>query len=249
MPASSEPIQKVTLVDQIAGILRKEIFAGVFAPRGPFPSEKELAERFGASRITIRAALQALAKEDLIQISHGKGNIINNFREVAGVEVFPELLVAYPEGLITNEAIESYVRQLLWLHGEIFEAAAGKAKPDHARLLLDIVDEFSKELGPPAAREVQARYMRQLLAISGNIFLMMSYNTLYKASLRYLGYGFRDEINYPNKDYHNLFSILTEAICARNLAGVRECAKAIRPVAEADIRRLLEVIRRTAGQA
>ena len=86
--ANVEPLKKISLVDQMVLTLRKEIIARKYPADGPFPSEKELTLRFGTSRHTVRSALQALAKEGLIEIAHGKGNIVKDFRMTVGIDVF-----------------------------------------------------------------------------------------------------------------------------------------------------------------
>jgi DNA-binding GntR family transcriptional regulator len=54
---STEIIKKVSLVEQIALQLRKEILTLVFPPDSEFPSEKALSLRFGTSHMTVRGAL------------------------------------------------------------------------------------------------------------------------------------------------------------------------------------------------
>ncbi|MCC7349981.1 MAG: GntR family transcriptional regulator [Phycisphaerales bacterium] len=61
----------------MADSLRREILAGVFAPRQQMPTEQQLCERFGASRITIRHALQILEEELLVLRRQGSGTFVS----------------------------------------------------------------------------------------------------------------------------------------------------------------------------
>lgn len=66
-----------SLYSQIAGRLREEISAGRFEPSGRFPSEAEIGQRFGVSRVTVRLALDELDREGLIERRKGKGTYLS----------------------------------------------------------------------------------------------------------------------------------------------------------------------------
>ena len=53
--------------------IKSNIFAGKLTPGNRLPSEKELAEQFGLSRITVRDALRILESQGLITIKVGAG--------------------------------------------------------------------------------------------------------------------------------------------------------------------------------
>lgn len=66
----------VALYRQIAGQLRAEIAGGAFEPTGRLPSEAGIAGRFAVSRVTVRLALDALEREELIDRRKGKGTFV-----------------------------------------------------------------------------------------------------------------------------------------------------------------------------
>ncbi|MFF0298067.1 GntR family transcriptional regulator [Kitasatospora sp. NPDC004614] len=74
---SSQP-----LYHRIADVLRGEISSGVLAPADRLPSERDLCDRFKASRNTVRSGLKVLVSEGLIAPSQGLGY------EVRSHEVF-----------------------------------------------------------------------------------------------------------------------------------------------------------------
>jgi GntR family transcriptional regulator len=53
--------------------LRDRITSGQFPPGSPLPSQRELADEFGVSVMTLRQALQLLTDEGLIETRHGSG--------------------------------------------------------------------------------------------------------------------------------------------------------------------------------
>jgi GntR family transcriptional regulator len=84
------------LYRQIAARLRDEIGSGLFEPSGRLPSEAEIGARFTVSRVTVRLALEELAKSGMIERRKGKGTY------VAGKEVRHELdtLRSFHESLV-----------------------------------------------------------------------------------------------------------------------------------------------------
>ncbi len=70
------------LYRQIAEILRDRIQSGVFEPGSRIPTEHELCDRFGVSRISIRQALAELANDHLLEKRQGSGTYVS--RATAG---------------------------------------------------------------------------------------------------------------------------------------------------------------------
>ena len=71
---------------QIARTLRREIQEGSLPPSGQLPSEKQMEERFEASRNTIRLALGMLRNQGLIISRPGRGHYVQ--------DVVPEIFYA-----------------------------------------------------------------------------------------------------------------------------------------------------------
>ena len=65
-----------SLGDRIAARLLDEIVAGGFAPGSPLPPEWELAEREGASRLTIREAVRILRQKSVVRVIRGRGTFV-----------------------------------------------------------------------------------------------------------------------------------------------------------------------------
>lgn len=63
----------VPLYIQLKELLQAAIEEGMFTPGSRLPSERELAQRYGVSRMTARQALQLLAQEGLTYSRVGKG--------------------------------------------------------------------------------------------------------------------------------------------------------------------------------
>jgi DNA-binding FadR family transcriptional regulator len=65
-----------SLGDQIAARLLDEIVDGRYPPGSPLPPEWELAEREGASRLTIREAVRILRQKSVVAVVRGRGTFV-----------------------------------------------------------------------------------------------------------------------------------------------------------------------------
>ncbi|HLX52206.1 MAG TPA: GntR family transcriptional regulator [Streptosporangiaceae bacterium] len=66
------------ITHQITNDLRRRISDGTYGPGALLPSEPELAQRYGVSRQTARAALKALEQEGLIVVHSTRGRTVRN---------------------------------------------------------------------------------------------------------------------------------------------------------------------------
>lgn len=64
------------LYQQVADRLRRKIAAGDYAVGAQLPSEEDLCQEFGVSRITVRAALAQLVDAHLLRRQRGKGTFV-----------------------------------------------------------------------------------------------------------------------------------------------------------------------------
>lgn len=70
------PGGRSTLYFEIMEFIRRQIREGRLKPGDRIPSERELAERFHASRMTVRHALNQLAWEGVIERQQGRGSFV-----------------------------------------------------------------------------------------------------------------------------------------------------------------------------
>jgi DNA-binding GntR family transcriptional regulator len=73
---SLDPTSSVPLYVQIQDYLKKQIKQDAFHAGSRLPSERELSETLGVSRMTVRQALHALTHENVIFSQTGKGYYI-----------------------------------------------------------------------------------------------------------------------------------------------------------------------------
>jgi len=68
-----EPIRKTRVAEEIADRIRMLILDGTLPPGQPLPAERQLAERFGVSRGSVRDAFRTLETIGLLVTRHGQG--------------------------------------------------------------------------------------------------------------------------------------------------------------------------------
>jgi len=69
----SERAARRTVADQVSIELQRMIVEGEIDPGQPLPSQRDIAETFGASRTSVREAIAALSAAGLVQVEHGRG--------------------------------------------------------------------------------------------------------------------------------------------------------------------------------
>jgi DNA-binding FadR family transcriptional regulator len=232
---NGEFVRKVSLVEQIALQLRKEILTLVFPPDSEFPSEKSLSLRFGTSHMTVRGALKILSQEGFIEIAHGKRNIVKDFKGSVGIDILPELLVAGPDGIVPPEGFAIFEKHVFWLYDQILLSAAEKAEPEDKPELRKRVRLFTKAEGLDQIWNTQIDLVREMLRISDNIVLMMYFNSYVKTHQKLLTLGMIKSTVYPVPDYQKTLYKVIDAICANDKEAVRKIIEQIRPIAKQDI--------------
>lgn len=71
-----DPDNRQPLYHQVQGAIREAIAVRALKPNDALPPERELAESFAVSRITIRKAISGLVSEGVLDTHHGSGSFV-----------------------------------------------------------------------------------------------------------------------------------------------------------------------------
>lgn len=99
--------------ERVSSWVREQIESGLLLENDQLPSENQLGERFGVSRITVRRALQTLESEGLIYRRQGLGSFVNDTRLHQGLEHLSDFVEDMeaaglsPESIVLQEGTES----------------------------------------------------------------------------------------------------------------------------------------------
>ncbi len=77
-------ISRVRPTEQVRLQLESAVRDGAFAPGERLPSERELAETFGVSRVSVREAVRWLVGVGLIRVHQGRGAFVVDRRSELG---------------------------------------------------------------------------------------------------------------------------------------------------------------------
>ena len=66
-----------SLAEGLADEIVNDILNGRYLPNSPLPSETELAEQTGVSRLTVREAVKALSAKQVVRVEQGRGTFVN----------------------------------------------------------------------------------------------------------------------------------------------------------------------------
>ena len=147
------------------------MLGGELPPDSVLPPERELAERIGVTRPTLREALQRLASEGWITIAHGKSTVVNDYSKSGGLGILRSVVQ------FTEEIPWDIVRGLLELRVVLVPAAAVETARRAPEVLLDHLH-GADELEDKAESYARFDWQLQCLLVgnSGNPILPLMFN-------------------------------------------------------------------------
>ncbi len=93
-----EAVNKRRISGEIADNLRKSILRGEIGAGEKLPAERELADKLGTNRNTLREAVRTLEAFRLVRVRQGEGVSATDFREEGGIALAPHFLTDSPPG-------------------------------------------------------------------------------------------------------------------------------------------------------
>jgi DNA-binding GntR family transcriptional regulator len=151
MPEDSRP--------SVTGALRTAILTGEYAPRQRLV-EIDLCERFGTSRFILRAALQELAAQGLVEFQRNRGARVRDVSLAEAIEITEVRILL--EGLLAARAAERVTKPDVAMLRKIVKDM--RAAVERAELLAysDLNASLHASIRDIAAHETTARLLRQL---------------------------------------------------------------------------------------
>jgi len=135
-----KPIDRSALSKQVFEQLKEEIIEKRYRPGEHLPPERELCEVLKVNRSAVREALKRLEQARLIEIRHGGGSIVLDFRTHAGFDLLGDLIVL--AGKINSIAIRSIFEFRSLICPEIARLAALRIQDSELSELLRIVEQI-----------------------------------------------------------------------------------------------------------
>jgi len=168
------------LAEHLADELVNDILSGTYPPHAPLPSETELAERTGVSRLTVREAIKALAAKSVVRVEQGRGTFVNPSDRWSVLD--PVLLIARSS---QGEDRLALPRKLIEARRVVEVAVAELAAERRSALDLEHMETALAAMRAAAAANDTATFVaadiafhQQVLDAAGNTFLASLFDPL-----------------------------------------------------------------------
>jgi DNA-binding FadR family transcriptional regulator len=182
-----EPVARRSLSDAVFAQLRDRIVAGELAAGEPLPGERDLCTALGVNRGALREALKRLDQARLVAVRHGGATEVRDFREHAGLDLLPELLVN-ERGTFDPEVVSAVIEMRSALAPDVARLAAGRAGPELAVALDAIVSQMEEVQGDAAAlQRLALDFWAELVRACGNLAYRLAFNSLRDCYARAMG--------------------------------------------------------------
>jgi GntR family transcriptional repressor for pyruvate dehydrogenase complex len=126
---------------EVIATIKGMILDGQLGPHQRLPSEKDLAERLGVSRPTIREAVRGLMSLNIVESRHGDGTYVTSLE--------PSLLAAPIDFLlrVDDQGLQALTEVRSVLESGAAEMAATKATAANIARFRELVEEYGASIG------------------------------------------------------------------------------------------------------
>lgn len=238
-------VERRSVPDEVTDQLADVIVAGDVPPGGQLPSERDLAERLGVSRPTVRAALTRLAASGLVETRQGGGSTVRDFRRHGGLDLLPRLLLG-PAGLDLRVVRDVVEARTLFGPQVAALAAGADADPDADGRLRAAADAVADGEGDAARQHAASAFWDELVDRGGSIVFRLLYNQLraaYEPALDALAGVLAVETDRPE-----LFAGLAASVVDGDRDGATERATSLLQLGEAALLAAIEDVQQATRQ-
>ncbi|MCA1990365.1 MAG: FadR family transcriptional regulator [Desulfarculus sp.] len=161
-------IKRKKAYEQVAQTIRRQVLSGQLSLGERLPSERDLAEQFGVSRVVVREAIRTLEMSGILRVQKG-----------AGGGTFVAAAYAKPlSGAITNLleggtiSLDHLFELRLMLEPPAAAQVAGRAGPEQVAELEEILAQAEQVVDDSETlREINLEFHRRLAVMTGNPLL------------------------------------------------------------------------------
>jgi DNA-binding FadR family transcriptional regulator len=170
-------VERQSVADQVFGQLLDAILSGEQPAGSVLPSERDLAATAGVNRQAVREALQRLRQMDLIEIVHGGGATVLDWRSSAGLALLPILV---GEGRAIEPGVARSIMELRQIIGAHAARACADRDPAGVSTQLDrcVAEMAAIESDPLLWGTVGFRFWDAIVNGADNIAYRLAFNTL-----------------------------------------------------------------------
>jgi DNA-binding FadR family transcriptional regulator len=145
--------------------LRRQILSGALTPGERLPGERELANRYGTNRNTLREAVRRLEQARLVTVRHGQGVTVADFRRTGTMELLAPLLEASDDLVELGQIVQDILPARLLVLEFAGRLAVRRADRTDIERLRDITDLIVSATGTDDANVIAKGFQRWLEAL------------------------------------------------------------------------------------
>jgi GntR family transcriptional repressor for pyruvate dehydrogenase complex len=160
-----QAIKHQKIYQQVVERIQNMLLEGSLEKGDRLPSERELSEKFGVSRSSVREALRALEIIGIVESRQGGGNYI---RSVFDYQVFEPLSVMFK---LNKGSFHDILEYRKIFEPEIAAIAAKRITPENAVLLADLASQLKASKDEKNSTRIDMEIHKKIVDISGNYML------------------------------------------------------------------------------
>ncbi len=174
------PFERVTpekLSTAVTRQIEKLILRGILRPGERLPSERELAERLGVSRPSLREAVAELQDKGLLSTRAGAGIFV---ADVLGSAFSPALIRLFADH---DEAVFDYIAFRRDMEGLAAERAARLASDTDLKVIQAVFDKMEaahQKSDPKAEARLDAEFHMGIIEASHNVVMLHMMRSMYQ---------------------------------------------------------------------
>ena len=237
------PVTRRSVSDQVFDQVLGEVMDGGLVAGEQLPSERQLAEVLGVSRPAVREALQRMAQARLVEVRHGGGATVRDFRRYGGLDLLPHLLVT-DSGLDPSVA-RSVVEARTSVGPGVAGLAAERGGPALAAALGEVADQLATTVDPVIWQELALEFWDVVVDGADSIVFRLMFNGLraaYEPALPALAAVLAAEVGEVDP-----YRLLTAAIAAGDPATARAAAERVLAPTNDTLIEALDALTATSG--
>lgn len=171
-----EPVQRQSVADAVFAQLLDGVLSGELDAGEELPGERALTEALGANRQAVREALQRLAAAGLVEIRHGGRTRVRDYRQGAGLDLLPKLLVA-SDGTVDAEVANGLMELRACLGTDAARRCAERAPEPVREAVASVAARMAEADGDLAVlAQLDLEFWDAVIDGAGNIAYRLAFN-------------------------------------------------------------------------
>ena len=161
--------------NQVYDQCRNMIIQGKWPPGSKIPSENQLCEQLGVSRVSVRSALQSLSAQGFIEIRRGEGSFVNNYN------LSEQLNLLMPLFALDKDDIMNVLEYRIIIEPNIMPLIVERITDEDLRKLESIYNEMKKYTeGCSEFAKLDEQFHFLLVDILSNKIVIKVYKVLFE---------------------------------------------------------------------